>query len=367
MEQQYNGKTGMRWKLYILILVLAAVGALGLLPSVPAMFAGVQQSSGMPLPLFMVATFLQTFLLTAVLGFLGLLLSRKTGLGAPLLESLVYRNADTVPGAAATPSSASKSGLVGVLGSSAVIGLLAGAVVFGVGLVFLRGIEIELTEAASATGWWQGLLSSLYGGINEEIMMRLFLLNGLLWALTLFGRSAVLEEGIAVGDVGAFQCGCADARDSAPGISSPGRRLIHGNAKRPYIFFLSGRREQLRRSGWLCPALGLPSRFGFDILLQHFVVDIPELDGDFPEQPAVSGLLGIQYFLHLLLIDYADSEQKFTDFFWHVRHRTNSGSGVCLALYGEQGKNQCEARNLLVDKVDTEIAVPRCVPENGCF
>jgi hypothetical protein len=44
-------------------------------------FAGVQQSTGMPLPLFMVATFLQSFLLTAVLGFLGVLLSGKTGLG----------------------------------------------------------------------------------------------------------------------------------------------------------------------------------------------------------------------------------------------------------------------------------------------
>jgi membrane protease YdiL (CAAX protease family) len=179
----------MRWKLYFLLLILAAVGALGLLPSTPKMFAGVQQSSGMPLPLFMVATFLQSFLLTAVLGFLGLLLSRKTRLGAPVLEYQVYRNADAA-GATASPLSpgSSKTGLGRMLALSAVSGLLAGAVIAGVDLLFLHWIEIELTEAVSTPGWWQGLLSSLYGGINEEILMRLFFLNGLLWLFTLFGR-----------------------------------------------------------------------------------------------------------------------------------------------------------------------------------
>jgi membrane protease YdiL (CAAX protease family) len=187
MDQQTKARAAMRWKLYLLLLVLAAVGALGLLPSAPAMFAGVQQSTGMPLPLFMVATFLQSFLLTAVLGFLGLLLSGKTGLGAPVLESLVYRDADDANSAVSPPSPGSKSSPVGVLAFSAVVGLLAGAVVFGVDLLFLRRIEIELIGAASVPGWWQGLLSSLYGGINEEIMMRLFFLNGLLWVLNLVG------------------------------------------------------------------------------------------------------------------------------------------------------------------------------------
>jgi membrane protease YdiL (CAAX protease family) len=124
-----------------------------------------------------------------VLGFLGLLLSRKTGLGAPVLEYQMYRNTDAASGAtsALSPGS-SKTGLGRMLVFSAVSGLLAGAVIAGIDLLFLQWIEIELTEAASTPGWWQGLLSSLYGGINEEIMMRLFFLNGLLWLFTLFGR-----------------------------------------------------------------------------------------------------------------------------------------------------------------------------------
>jgi membrane protease YdiL (CAAX protease family) len=188
MEQQNTRKRGMPWRLYFVLLFLAAVGALGLLPSAPSMFAGVQQSSGMPLPLFMVATFLQTFLLTSVLGFLGLLLSRKTGLGAPVLEPLVYRNPVAVTNTATAAPSSPESGLGGTLAFSAIVGLVAGAVIFGVDLLFLRWITVELAGAASAPRWWQGLLSSLYGGINEEIMMRLFFLNGLLWLLTLFGR-----------------------------------------------------------------------------------------------------------------------------------------------------------------------------------
>jgi hypothetical protein len=121
-------------------------------------FAGVQQSTGMPLPLFMVATFLQSFLLTAVLGFLGVLLSGKTGLGAPVLESLVYRDADDANSAVSPPSPGSKSNPVGVLAFSAVVGLLAGAVVFGVDLLFLHRIEIELIVSYFS----QAALASMY-------------------------------------------------------------------------------------------------------------------------------------------------------------------------------------------------------------
>ena len=182
----------MPWKLYFVLLVLAAVGALGLLPSAPSMFAGVQQSAGVPLPLFMAATFLQTFLLTSVLGFAGLLLGGRTGLGAPILGSFVYRNSDAANVAAAAASVPPQHSRGGILVLSVAVGLLAGAVIFGVDLLFLLWIEIELTAAASAPSWWQGLLSSLYGGINEEIMMRLFFLNGVLWLVTLFGRRATV-------------------------------------------------------------------------------------------------------------------------------------------------------------------------------
>jgi hypothetical protein len=188
MQNQNMRKSGMRWKLYFLILILATVGALGLLPSTPAMFSGVQQSTGMPVPLFMVATFLQSFLLTAVLGFLGLLLSGKTGLGAPILESLVYQSTAAGNGTAAAPLNRSTSNPGRVLAFSAVVGVLAGAVIVGVDLLFLGRLEIELNEAVSVPRWWQGLLSSLYGGINEEIMLRMFFLNGLLWLLILLGR-----------------------------------------------------------------------------------------------------------------------------------------------------------------------------------
>ena len=190
MQNQNMRKSGMRWKLYFLLLILAAVGALGLLPSTPAMFSGVQQSTGMPLPLFMVATFLQSFLLTGVLGFAGLLLSGATGLGTPVLERFVYRSNGAGNSTAVAPLHRWTSNPGRVLAFSAVVGVLAGAVIFGVDLLLFGRLEIELNEAVSVPGWWQGLLSSLYGGINEEIMLRLFLLNGLLWVLNLMFRKS---------------------------------------------------------------------------------------------------------------------------------------------------------------------------------
>ena len=50
MDRQFKAKAGVPWKLYFLLLTLAAAGALGLLPSIPVVFAGVLQSTGMPLP-----------------------------------------------------------------------------------------------------------------------------------------------------------------------------------------------------------------------------------------------------------------------------------------------------------------------------
>ena len=194
MERSNDRKTGMPWKLYILLLVMAAVGAAGLLPSTPAIFSGVQQGSAVPLPLFMAAAFLQSFLLGAILAFLGLLLSGKTGLGAPVLEYWVYRGRDAAGGsvrAEVSLAGQSPGGLAPALGLWALVGLLVGAAVFGVDLLFLRVVEIEPAGAAiPGLSWWQGLLTSLYGGINEEIMMRLFCLNALLWLLNLVFRSS---------------------------------------------------------------------------------------------------------------------------------------------------------------------------------
>jgi len=188
VELQQRNKSGMRWKLFVVLMVLAAAGALALLPSAPSMFAGVQQSAGMPLPLFLVATFLQSFLLSAVLAFLGLVLGRRTGLGAPLLESLVYgrRGGGQTPGeeTAAQPT----TGAAGLLGLSVIVGLAAGALTFGIDVLFVRAIRIELTAGTALPNWWQALLSSFYGGINEEIMMRLFFLNALVWVLGLVFR-----------------------------------------------------------------------------------------------------------------------------------------------------------------------------------
>ncbi len=174
MEQKNTKKGALPWKLYFVLLGLTALGSLGLVPSAPAMFSGVQQS--MPMPLFLLAVFLQGFLIAAVCAFLGLLLSRKTGLGAPPLEDLVYRKRGN-------DYEAKRRALAGVLGFAVLAGLAAGAVITALDVLFVRFIEIELVEGASAPGWWRGLLSSFYGGINEELVTRLFVMNLLLWLL----------------------------------------------------------------------------------------------------------------------------------------------------------------------------------------
>lgn len=67
---------------------------------------------------------------------------------------------------------------------SLIVGIAAGIVVVLVDLFafqpLLRGIELpKLAEP----GWWKGALATLYGGITEELLCRLFLMSALVLLL----------------------------------------------------------------------------------------------------------------------------------------------------------------------------------------
>ncbi|MDA3940437.1 MAG: CPBP family glutamic-type intramembrane protease [Spirochaetia bacterium] len=66
------------------------------------------------------------------------------------------------------------------------LGLLGGSLIVAMDyFMFLPQLPAALTEAGNANlPFWKRFLASFYGGITEEILLRLFLLSGLLWLLT---------------------------------------------------------------------------------------------------------------------------------------------------------------------------------------
>ncbi len=101
-----------------------------------------------------------------VITFVGLFLSKKIGFGAPILERL-------------TEKKEVKTYIKSILGISIGFGILAGILMLIADnlLSHFGGISLDV----SLPPVWQGFLGAFYGGVNEELLMRLFLMSLLIW------------------------------------------------------------------------------------------------------------------------------------------------------------------------------------------
>ncbi|MBN2256417.1 MAG: CPBP family intramembrane metalloprotease, partial [Anaerolineaceae bacterium] len=123
----------------------------------------------------------QNLLLYGLLILTGMYVARRSLLGTPILTGLFQKDdvRDKVR-AMVTPAV-----LIGVIGS--IIILLLDSFVFGPPLeTELKLLGVNLSDSINPPVW-QGFLASFYGGINEEILLRLFvmtLIGGLMAAVT---------------------------------------------------------------------------------------------------------------------------------------------------------------------------------------
>ncbi len=160
------------WRLFWLLLAATILSTLAILPMasemVGAALANVELPN-IPLPLLILIGVVQNLALLALFVWLGLKLSRRLGLGAPLLESWVYGK---------TPPKAR-------IGQTFKAGLFTGVAVGIVILIFLLALVPRLPNLpfviAARLPIWQRFLACFYGGIYEEVLTRLFLLTLVAW------------------------------------------------------------------------------------------------------------------------------------------------------------------------------------------
>ncbi len=159
------------WRVFWLLLAGSVLGAGAVIPLVLEVFLPkIPQGPTLPMPLPAIVAVgaMQNLLLFAAAIGVGLLLSRKLGLGAPLLEGWLYHEK---PRARARDSFK--------------YGVLTG---FAVGFVLLLIIIPAAPHfpglpfvSAGRAAIWKRLLACLYGGIDEEVLTRLFLLSLFAW------------------------------------------------------------------------------------------------------------------------------------------------------------------------------------------
>ena len=169
------------WKVFLLIVALIVPATYAALP-----YAFTLQSVTLEpdeLPFVMIGT-LVNVLIYGVLAGIGLFLAARIGLGLPFIEGWLKK--EPIRGRFRE-----------VLVLSVVIGVVASLIILGLSLlVFKPPLQAELGRLGITLPEdiqppaWQGFLASFYGGIVEEVQLRLFLLTLLAWLGSLVRRDS---------------------------------------------------------------------------------------------------------------------------------------------------------------------------------
>lgn len=172
------------WKIFAILLVAGLLGVVAILPYMIDLLGssiiGHAPVPDIPLPLVVTLALLQNGVLLTAAIFIGMILSERIGLRMPLIRAWATGEHPLNPKAIVLP------------------GMLVGAAV-GVVLVamealfFLRHLPEAMHPFFEISLWKRLLASVLYGGITEELVMRLFLLSLVAWLL---GRWWKTTEGM---------------------------------------------------------------------------------------------------------------------------------------------------------------------------
>jgi len=126
-----------------------------------------------PIWIYVLSAMLNNLIIFAIVIFLGLLLSKKIGLEngglrLPILEGILNKE---------NKSKEFKA----LLRPSIILGVLVGGLIIVIDIPFNNAIpEFKNMEAITPPAW-QGFLASFYGGIAEEVLLRLFLMSLIVW------------------------------------------------------------------------------------------------------------------------------------------------------------------------------------------
>ena len=156
-----------------MLLGAGVFGALAILPYALTLQGGSLKGHPIPLLAVLLRSTLQSTVLLGIAIFIGLWLGKKVGLGAPILEDWLAKRPV-------------KEKLKSVSILSIKLGALAGVLIIGFDFVFSLFMK---PITAIRPPLWQGFLASFYGGIVEEILMRLFLVTFFVWIFRKLARS----------------------------------------------------------------------------------------------------------------------------------------------------------------------------------
>jgi membrane protease YdiL (CAAX protease family) len=170
------------WKIFFIVWIAAVVGVIAIIPYSLTL----QGVSSQDLPLLLLTIQIAgNAVMFGVLTALGLFFANRIGLGLPILEARLKGESVGDRVRALLPLS------IG-------IGVVAALLVIGLELVlFQPALLRELSDMANNLSGesakppaWQGFLASFYGGITEEVLLRLFVMSLIAWLGSFVSKTA---------------------------------------------------------------------------------------------------------------------------------------------------------------------------------
>ncbi len=180
-------KTIINWKVFFILWIASLLAAVAVLPYTLSMQAPLLEKVQLPYPLPVIVALgiLQSSIMFAIAIFVGMLFAKQTTLGMPILE-------------AATRGERTSERIRHILPLSILSGILGALFLLGLEyFVFQPAMVHQLGEAVAPlnlrTGQpaaWKGLLASFYGGVTEELLLRLFVMSLFVWLGHFISRTA---------------------------------------------------------------------------------------------------------------------------------------------------------------------------------
>lgn len=163
--------------------VLATAGALATVAVIPYLLqldpARVARDAQVPMPALVAIQAMTMFIVCALLGWAGLRMGHRVGLGAPLLQRWLNRHGEArLRGKAPAATVA--------LGVAAAVAILLLSRTLDP--LLLPPGRVAMTDITGARSALYGVLASCYGGVVEELQLRLFLMTLIAWAATWLAR-----------------------------------------------------------------------------------------------------------------------------------------------------------------------------------
>ena len=175
------------WKIFFIVWIAAVIGVVAIIPYTLTLQSGTLENLNLQisLPLLLVIQIAQNAVMFGLLTALGLFFANRIGLGLPLVEA--FLRGESVADRVRTFLPLSIA--IGVIASLLIIGLEF--VIFQPALMRELGNSINpLNLQTAQPPAWQGFLASFYGGISEEVMLRLFVMSLFAWLGSFISKTA---------------------------------------------------------------------------------------------------------------------------------------------------------------------------------